>query len=212
MIHARTFRTIAVLVLLAMPAAAMATSPVVPSQAKPQAFPNWGHVEKIVKDSLASRDGYKPGDIIAKSDVRAALTKLAAHGWKPADGQEIIKATPGDEEFIVSRLRAPAGRNFMRHVATYPEGYDRVDHLLHMPRGEMMVADLITNPGGYKLFQYMTTSQGGVEMGRMLERIPSGKDFNDSTHRLYTADKLLVRLRKSYDVEVKRREREARQG
>ncbi len=131
---------------------------------------------------------------------------------KPADAEKILKATPGDEEFIVQRLRAREGVNFMRHIARYPDGYDRVDRLLHMPRGPTMVADLITNPGGYKLFQYMTTSEGGAEMGRMLERIPSGKDFNDSTHRLYTEEKLLPRLRKSYDAEVKRREREARKA
>ena len=84
--------------------------------------------------------------------------------------------------------------------------------MLHMPRGPTMVADLITNPGGYKLFQYMTTAPGGIEMGRMLERTPGGQDFNDSTHRLYTEERLLARLHKSYDAEQKRREREARQG
>ena len=56
---------------------------------------------------LAKRAGYKPGDIIAKSDVQAAIVKLQTHGWKPADGEKILKATPGDEEFIVQRLRAP---------------------------------------------------------------------------------------------------------
>jgi hypothetical protein len=173
-------------------------------------LPHWSEVEQIVKHSLASRYGYKPGDIIAKSDVQKGLAKLDAHGWKVADAEKVLKATPADDEFIVQRLRAPEGWNFMRHVATYPEGYDRVDRLLHMPRGPAMVADLITNPTGYQLFQYMTTDPGGVEMGRMLERIPDGKGFNNSTHRLYTEERLLARLHKSYDAETKRREEEGR--
>jgi hypothetical protein len=46
----------------------------------------------------------------------------------------------------------------------------------------------------------------------MLAETPGGEGFNDSTHRLYTEERLLARLHKSYDVEQKRREREARQG
>jgi hypothetical protein len=58
----------------------------------------------------------------------------------------------------------------------------------------------------------MTSAPGGFEMGRMLSETPGGQDFNDSTKRLYTEEKLLARLRKSYDAELKRRELEARQG
>ncbi len=172
-------------------------------------LPTWGQVEQIVKKNVGDRYGYQPGDIISRTDVQQALAKLEAVGWRPIDRQKILKATPGDDEFIVTRLRNPEGWNFMRHIATYPEGYDRVDRLLHMPRGEAMVTDLITNPGGYKLFQYMTSSQGGIEMGRMLESIPSGHDFNDPTNRIYTVDKLLARLKQSYDVEKQRRRKDS---
>jgi hypothetical protein len=183
--------------------------------AKPsKPLPSWGEVEQLVKRALATRAGYRPGDIIAKSDVHRALARLETHDWTPADREKILKATPGDEEFIVQRLHAPEGMNFMRHVATYPDGYDRVDRMLHLPNGPAYVADLITNPGGYKLFQYMTSAPGGITMGRMLEDTPGGEGFNDSTRRLYTEEKLLVRLHKSYDAEKIKRERErgARQG
>ncbi len=201
---------IALATLLAQPTAAQAP-PADSSHAK-RPLPSWSEVEQIVKHALASRPGYQPGDIIAKSDVKKALVKLEAHGWKVADAEKILKQTPGDEEFIVQQLRAPAGWNFMRHVATYPDGYDRVDRMLHLPRGPTIVADLITNPGGYKLFQYMTTAPGGIEMGRMLESTPGGQDFNDSTHRLYADKRLLERLHKSYLAEQKRREQEQRRG
>lgn len=164
----------------------------------------------MVKHTLASRTGYKPGDIIARSEVQKALARLERHHWTPADREKILKATPGDEEFIVQRLRAPEGLDFMRHVATYPDGYDRVDRMLHLANGPQYVGSLITNPGGYKLFQYMTSAPGGIEMGRMLSDTPGGENFNESTHRLYTEERLLSRLHKSYDAEKKRREREAR--
>jgi hypothetical protein len=168
-------------------------------------LPPWNKIEEITKKTLADRYGYQPGDIIGRSDVEATLTKLAALGWKPLEAPKLIKAAHADNDFIVARLREPEGWRFMRHVATYPEGYDRVDRLLRMPRGETMVADLITNPGGYQLFEYMTTAQGGIEMGRMLERIPSGQDFNDPTGRLYTEKQFLSRLHQSYVAEQKRR-------
>jgi hypothetical protein len=202
--------TIALAILIATQAAGQTLRADSTKQSKP--LPSWGEVEKLVKHSLASRSKYKPGDIIAKSDVHAALAKLETHGWTPADREKILKATPGDEEFIVTGLRAAGGTNFMRHVATYPDGYDRVDRMLHLPNGPQYVGDLITNPGGYKMFQYMTTAPGGRVMGEMLESTPGGEGFNDSTHRLYTEEKLLARLHKSYDTEKKRREREGQQG
>jgi hypothetical protein len=203
----RRLVTCAALGLAALIAApfASAAPPAAKAQGEQRPMPTWDQVDEIVKKTLSDHYGYQPGDIISQSDVEKVIVKLAALGWKPADADKLIKATHADNDFIVSRLRNPAGWNFMRHIATYPDGYDRVDRLLHMPRGEMMVADLITNPGGYKLFQYMTTSQGGIEMGRMLENIPSGHDFNDPTGRIYTAEKLLGRLHKSYDVEKQRR-------
>ena len=199
---------LALALLIAMPAAGTAANPA-DSRREEKPLPTWETVERIVNETMAERAGYVPGDIIARSEVEAALARLAASGWKVADREKILGLVPADNAFIVTRLRDPAGWNFMRHVATYPSGYDRVDRLLHMPRGETMVADLITNPGGFKLFQYMTSSPGGIEMGRMLENIPSGHDFNKPTGRIYTAEKLIGRLRRSYDVEKQRRRRDS---
>ena len=197
--------TTALAILIATQAFGQAVRSGSANHAKKPPLPSWGEIEQMVKHSLASRAGYKHGDIIAKSDVHKVLAKLETHDWTPADREKILKATPGDEEFIVQRLRAPEGANFMRHVATYPDGYDRVDRMLHLPNGPAYVADLITNPGGYKLFQYMTTAPGGIEMGRMLSETPDGQNFNESTHRLYTEERLLARLHKSYDAEKQRR-------
>ncbi len=200
--------TLALTLLIAVPAAGIAANPA-GSRREEKPLPSWETVERIVNETMAERAGYQPGDIIARSEVEAALGRLAASGWKVADREKILRLVHSDNYFLVSRLRDPAGWNFMRHVATYPGGYDRVDRLLHMPRGETMVADLITNPGGFKLFQYMTSSSGGIEMGRMLENIPSGHDFNKPTGRIYTAEKLIGRLRRSYDVEKQRRRRDS---
>ncbi len=85
-------------------------------------------------------------------------------------------------------------------MAKYPEGYDRLDRMVRLPRGEIFTEDLIHNPGGYQMVEYMATAQGGIEMGKMLSETPKGKNFNQPTGRIYTAEQLIARVKKSYAV------------
>ncbi len=164
-------------------------------------LPKWDQLERAASAALRSREDYHPGDILARSEAQACFAKLAALGWEPAEAQELAAAVPGDDEFIVKRLRGKNnkdGQRFMRHVAKYPEGYDRLDRMIRLPRGETITADLIHNPGGYQMVEYLATAQGGIEMGKMLSETPKGKNFNQPTGRIYTAEQLIARLKKSY--------------
>ena len=166
------------------------------------ARPKWDQIQRAATAALCSREDYKPGDIIGRTEAQAGLAAVAALGWEPADAQAIAALVPGDDEFIVKRLRGKNnkdGQRFMRHVAKYPEGYDRLDRMIRLPRGETIMADLIHNPGGYQMVEYLATAQGGVEMGKMLSETPKGKNFNEPTGRIYTAEQLIARLKKSYD-------------
>ena len=170
---------------------------------KTPALPKWEQVQRAAGAALRSRPDSQPGDIIAKSEAQACFAKLAALGWEPSDAQQIVAAVPGDDEFIVKHLRGKNnkdGQRFMRHVAKYPEGYDRLDRMIRLPRGETITEDLIHNPGGYQMVEYLATAQGGIEMGKMLSETPKGKNFNQPTGRIYTAEQLMARLRKSYDA------------
>ena len=77
------------------------------------------------------------------------------------------------------------------------DAYDRLDRLSRLPHGQQTVRDLIRGPDGYKMIEYMTTAPGGKELGNQLSNAPQGKDFNAATGRIYTAEKLLLRLEQS---------------
>src|SRR5580698_731322 len=167
---------------------------------KAAALPKWEQIQRAADAALRSRPDYQPGDIISRSEAQACFAKLAALGWEPSDAGQLVAAVPGDDEFIVKHLRGKNnkdGQRFMRHVAKYPEGYDRLDRMIRLPRGETITEDLIHNPGGYQMVEYLATAQGGIEMGKMLSETPKGKNFNQPTGRIYTAEQLVSRLRKS---------------
>jgi hypothetical protein len=189
-------------------AAAVESAPAVNSAVKKpvKELPKWDQVERAANATLRSAAGYQPGDIIARSEAQACFARLAALGWEIADAQALAAAVPGDDEFIVRHLRGKNnkdGHRFMSHVAKYPEGYDRLDRMIHMPRGETITEDLIHNPGGYQMVEYLATAEGGTEMGKMLSEIPKGKNFNQPTGRIYTAEQLIARLKQSYDGAAK---------
>jgi hypothetical protein len=162
--------------------------------------PSWTEIQKAVNAVFASRDGYKDGDIICRSEAIEVMAKLAKLGWKPANAQKLISKVPEDHEFIVVQLRKKDGWDFMRHVAKYPLGYDRLDRMVRLPRGETFTLPLITQPGGYRMIEYMTTASGGVEMGKMLNDAPNGENFNKPTGRIYTASDFLGQLYESYET------------
>ena len=166
-----------------------------------KSLPKWSQVEAAAAQVLMSRDGYKPGDLIARSEAQAVMGRLVALGWNPDDSKEIVALVPADDDFIVKKLRGKDkdGQRFMRQVSKYPQGYDRLDRMVRLPRGQIFTADLIHNPGGYQMIEYMATAEGGIELGKMLSADPGGKNFNQPTGRLYTAEQLIARLRVSYE-------------
>ena len=160
--------------------------------------PSLAQVQTVVNRHFARVPDYRPGDIIAQSDVEPLFAQLARLGWSVADRKAILAAVLADDDFLVASLRTKSGRKFMRRIAGYPEAYDRLDRLARLPCGKHAVRRLIGGPDGYKMIEYMTTTRGGIELGKQLSNTPKGKDFNKPTGRLYTAELLLERLKKSY--------------
>ena len=195
----------AILVLLLTIAAADAAEPKKPAAKPATQLPKWEAVERAARASLCGRQDYHAGDILARSEAQSCMAQLATLGWKPTNATELVAAVPGDDEFIVKHLRGKNnkdGQRFMRHVASYPDGYDRLDRMIRMPRGEIITEDLIHNPGGYRMVEYLATAQGGQEMGKMLSDIPQGRNFNQPTGRIYTAEQLLGWLKASYAADT----------
>ncbi len=154
-------------------------------------------VEPMVKKHFAGLPDYQPGDIISRSNVEPLFAQLADRGWNVADRKAVLAAVPADDNFLVTSFRTKSGRKFMRDVAKYPEAYDRLDRLARLPYGKLAIRRLIRGPDGYRMIEYMTTTRGGIELGKQLSNAPQGKNFNRPTGRLYTAELLLKRLKKS---------------
>jgi hypothetical protein len=183
---------------LAWGSAAACWAEVARSADKPQSLPAFREVEEIVLRRFALLPDYRPGDIIARSEVEPLFAQLEGVGWKVADRQDILRRVPADNDYLVQKLRTSRGRQFMRRIANYPNAYDRLDRLSWLPHGRQTVHDLIYKTGGEEMIKYLTTASGGSELGKMLSNSPKGADFNKPTGRSYTAKLLLARLKTSY--------------
>ncbi len=186
----------AVCVVLGVTAAWCATSACGAVKDKP--LPSFADVREAVIRHFELLPGYRPGDIIARSDVAPLFGRLGRLGFSVANREAILKKVPTDGDFLVRELRTRRGRKFMRRIANYPDAYDRLDRLSRLPHGKRTVHDLIRGPGGYKMIKYMTTTPGGKNLGRQLSNAPKGTDFNKPTGRIYTVKLLLAHLKLSY--------------
>ncbi len=165
-------------------------------RAKP--LPTWAEVEEVVLRHFGLLPDYRPGDILARSEVRPLFSHLERMGWEVSDRPEILRQVPADDHYLIRKLRTKRGRKFMRRIAEYPRAYDRLDRLSRLPYGKQTVHDLIYKKGGEELIEYLTTASGGKELGKMLSKAPKGTDFNKPTGLIYTAQMLLERLKTSY--------------
>lgn len=146
---------------------------------------------------------YRPGDIIAQSEVEPLFAQLKRMGWAVPERKRLLHKVPGDRDFLIRKLRTPRGRKFMRRIADYPGAYDRLDRLSWLPQGKQTVHDLIHKTGGHEMIEYLTTSAGGAALGKMLSRAPKGAHFNEPSGRIYTVEELLARLKRRYAAAAK---------
>jgi hypothetical protein len=156
--------------------------------------PDFAVVAAAVEAHFASLADYKPGDLVARSQIEAALASVKQAGWDVPHADRIVARSLADDSFLVARLRTPAGRKFMRKVAAEPDGFARLDRLSSISGGQTLVDDLVRRKGGHELIRYLATTEGGRHLGRQLAATPHGVDINKPTDRIYTADDLLAAL------------------
>jgi hypothetical protein len=166
-------------------------------------IPSMSEIRDAVLRYFRDQHDYRAGDLVTKEQVEPLLRQLQRMGLPLPDAKQILEKVPAKDEFLAEQFATPNGQSFMRQISGYKDGYDRVDRLSRLPYGRQTVIDLIRGPDGYKMIEYMTTSPGGQALGGQLSDAPLGKDFNEPTGRIYTAEKLLPRLEKSRDASVK---------
>jgi hypothetical protein len=166
---------------------------------KPKPLPSFEQIQELVLRHFALLPDYRPGNILAQSDVEPLFPQLQRLGWTLPNRKDVLRKIPADDSFLIRQLRTPRGLDFMRQIGSCPGAYDRLDRLSRLPQGRQTVHDLIyTLPRGYEMIQYMTTTLGGNELGKMLSKAPNGTDFNKPTGLIYTAEMLLDRLEADY--------------
>lgn len=174
-----------------------------------------GHASKLTLEQLRevvathfrTIPGYRPGDIISQSDVKAALRQLATYGFQPEDGQQILDDTLSDSNSLVTLLRTERGRKYMAKVNGYTLIYDRLDRVTRVSGGRTTLEMLIRLPNGEKFSHLKSQLPNGVpdildlmpKKGNGLVR--SIKGYEKPTGRVYSEADLIRRLERSFESE-----------
>lgn len=195
-------RSLPLLILLAILVGCPAMVAAAP---KKQSLPTLQAIEGVLARHFQTESEYQPGDIITRSQVESALDAVATLGWQVPGRDQLVKDALPDQAFLARSLRTEKGREFMKHIKQDPGAYDRLDRLTAMPHGRETIQALIRGPEGWKMIDYMTRTKGGQNLGLQLSSAPTGHDFNKPTGRIYTADALLARLRKLYEIDAAKR-------
>jgi len=172
------------------------------SAAEPGARAEFSAIAAYVERHFDAMPDREPGDIISRGQVERLFSHLQRAGWHVPRQNAILHDVPGDDDFVVRRLRTKAGAEFMRRISSYPLGYDRLYRLAELPGGRRTVSELITGKDGHKLIEYMSTSRGGKQLGKLLNNTPKGEDFNKPLGRIFTVEQLIQRLKKSYEQQA----------
>jgi hypothetical protein len=155
-------------------------------------------VERTVDAYFATLPDYEPGDLITRTQIEHALTKLADSGAPVPGPEKIIERGLDESSFVVKELSTESGKRFMRRLARNPSTFSHLDQLSRIPRGERLIRDLIHEKDGDKMIEYLATTKGGRNMGKMMANVHNGTDLNKPTKRIYTVDDLLAAIKTAY--------------
>lgn len=173
-------------------------------------LPPYSKVEGVVQRHFATLPGHQSGDLISRTQVQPIFRTLDRLGWNVADEAAIVNDTLSDSNYLVQEFRTTKGSEFMRKVSGSPLAYDRLDQIARLPGGKLMVKDFLRFPNSELTFAENApldvSRLARLEPRNKRSGIPTEADLNKPTGRIYTVQDLLARLRKSYDVEVQRRE------
>jgi len=177
-------------------------------------LPDFSKVEAIVHRHFVALPGYEKGDLISRSQVEPVFPAIARLGWKVADKKTILRSVLPDRNYLVEEFRTPKGRSFMRKVSGAPLAYDQLDLISQLEGGKLMIQDFLRFPNSELTF----TENGPLDLGRLVRlqpqinraRGPTEKDFDRPTGRIYTVEALVARLKKSYQAELERRQRQSK--
>ncbi len=162
--------------------------------AKP-AEPTAAALKSMVEQALKKNPYYAPGFLISRRDVESLFSQLLTEGITSTDDQEdLAESVLSDSSFLVGRLKTPAGREFMKKIASDPTTYDRLERLSWTPDGRKVIDNLLKAKDGATQLQQLKTSAQVAKLSKRLAADASTEEFALQTTRCHTADELVAKL------------------
>lgn len=152
--------------------------------------------------AILEPSGYRPGDLLKRSQVRAVLAELIAKGYEIPHANAILGRSVLDDSFLAKQLETAGGKRFLRKIGQISGGYRRLERLAALPQGKQLVHQLQRDPGGDKLIEYLATTASGRRLGSMTANGPHGVNLNEPTGRIYTAADLAQAIEQAMRAEA----------
>lgn len=186
-----TVATLACLVVSQASAQTAKTS----SKNKNAAEPNTARLKGLVEQTLKKNPYYSPGYLISRRDVETLFAQLLAEGVTSTEDQEdLSESVLSDNSFLVGRLKTPAGRAFMKKIASDPTVYDRLERLSWNPDGRQLIDSFLKAKDGAAQLQQLKTGAQLAKLSKRLAADASTEDFALPTSRCHTAEELVAKL------------------
>ena len=177
-------------------------------------IPNFAKVQRTVDAHFAAIRDRKSSDLISSSDLQSVFANLRDIGWtiRSEDKEELLQQVLDEGHFLVQLLGTPAGKSFMRKVASQAQIYDRLERIAAERNGQQLLRDLIKLPNAEQL----TAQKPGAFMPDLAGLLPMDaegksrkvKDFQKPTGHIYTVDALLRRLQELHRQDLQRVEKQ----
>jgi hypothetical protein len=159
------------------------------------AEPTAAQLKAMVEQTLKKNPYYSPGSLISRRDVEVLFAQLLADGVTSTEDQEdLSECVLSDSSFLVGRLKTPAGRAFMKKIASDPAVYDRLERLSWTPDGRQLIDSFLKAKDGAAQLQQLKTSAQLAKLSKRLAADASTPDFALQTSRCHTAEELVAKL------------------
>jgi|GEM_PF-6101400 len=149
----------------------------------------------LVEQSLAKNPYYTPGQLISRRDAETIFQKLRELNLTtPEDQEDLGGALLPDQSFLVTRLKTPAGRAFMKKIADDKTAYERLERLSWTSDGRRLIDGFINSKDGPAKFQELKTAAQLAKVSKQLAADPRTVEFELPTGHVHTAAGLIAKL------------------
>lgn len=152
-------------------------------------------LKAMVEQTLAKNPYYSPGQLISRGDADQIFQKLRELNWMTAENQEGLGGSLlGEQSFLVTRLKTPAGRAFMKQIAADPTAFDRLERLSWTVDGRRLIDSFVNSKDGASKFQQLKTPEQLAKVSKQFAADPRTPEFALPTGHVHRAADLVKQL------------------